>query len=133
MNIDERINTSPESPEDVKRINQIGRGTLNIPSYDLNESPNSDFARAVDDVSQGHLLSKYIKVGTTPEVLKMLGLSDVRVTISGEVLHKVMQSKHNVTAETLKQLPSQINNPVAVMKSETQSNGYVVLTDYRAI
>lgn len=95
----------------------------------LNESANSDFAKAVDEVAQGHPLSQYVKVGTTPEVLKMLGLPDVRVTISGEVLHKVMQGKHNVTATTLKQLPSQINNPVAVMRSETQPNSYVVLTE----
>ncbi|WP_348533997.1 LPD38 domain-containing protein [Histophilus somni] len=97
--------------------------------FSLNERADSDFAKAVDVVSRGYPLSQHVKVGTTPEVLKMLGLPDVRVTISGEVLHKVMQGKHNVTATTLKQLPSQINNPVAVMKSETQPNGYVVLTE----
>ena len=104
-------------------------GNIDDIRLSLNESANSDFAKAVDEVAQGHPLSQYVKVGTTPEVLKMLGLPDVRVTISGEVLHKVMQGKHNVTATTLKQLPSQINNPVAVMRSETQPNGYVVLTE----
>ncbi len=104
-------------------------GNIDDIRLSLNESANSDFAKAVDEVAQGHPLSQYVKVGTTPEVLKMLGLPDVRVTISGEVLHKVMQGKHNVTATTLKQLPSQINNPVAVMRSETQPNSYVVLTE----
>ena len=95
----------------------------------LNESANSDFAKAVDKIAGGEAVAKYINVGTTPSVLKMLGLPDVRVTISGQVLNKVMRGKHNVTQETLKQLPNQINNPVAVMKSSTQENGYVVLTE----
>ncbi|WP_155397707.1 LPD38 domain-containing protein [Haemophilus haemolyticus] len=95
----------------------------------LNESANSDFAKAVDDVANGKFLSQIIEVGTTPSVLKMLGLPDANVVISGAVLKKVMLGKHNVTAETLKQLPKQINDPVAVMKSSTQQNGYVVLTE----
>ncbi len=97
--------------------------------YSLNESADSDFAKAVDEIAQGKSVARYVSVGTTPNVLKMIGLPDVRVTISGEVLHKVTQGKHNVATETLKQLPSQINNPVAVMKSETRPNGYVVLTE----
>lgn len=95
----------------------------------LNESANSDFAKAVDDVANGEFSSQIIDVGTTPSVLKMLGLPDANVVISGAVLKKVMLGKHNVTAETLKQLPKQINDPVAVMKSSTQQNGYVVLTE----
>nr|DAR38003.1 MAG TPA: nuclease [Caudoviricetes sp.] len=95
----------------------------------LNESANSDFVKAVDDVANGKFSSQIIEVGTTPSVLKMLGLPDANVVISGAVLKKVMLGKHNVTAETLKQLPKQINDPVAVMKSSTQQNGYVVLTE----
>ncbi|QLB20058.1 hypothetical protein A6B43_08680 [Vespertiliibacter pulmonis] len=59
----------------------------------------------------------------------MLGLPDVNVTIHGSTFKKVMQDKHNVTAETLKQLPSQINDPVAVMKSITHDKSYIVLTE----
>ena len=95
----------------------------------LNESADSDFAKAVDDVANGKFSSQIIDVGTTPSVLKMLGLPDANVVISGAVLKKVMLGKHNVTPDTLKQLPKQINNPVAVMKSSTQQNGYVVLTE----
>ena len=95
----------------------------------LNESANSDFVKAVDDVANGKFSSQIIEVGTTPSVLKMLGLPDANVVISGAVLKKVMLGKHNVTAEILKQLPKQINDPVAVMKSSTQQNGYVVLTE----
>lgn len=70
-------------------------------------------------------------MGTTPDVLKMLGVKDMNVTIHRDVLNKVMGDKHNVTADTLKQLPNQINHPVAVMKSAPQATqqGYVVLTE----
>ena len=98
----------------------------------LNESANSDFAKAVDTTVQGGKPSKqYIPMGTTPSVLKMLGLPDTKVLVNRDVLRKVMLDKHNVTSETLKQLPKQINNPVAVMESAPRAthNGYIVLTE----
>ncbi|MFC0919537.1 LPD38 domain-containing protein [Pasteurella multocida] len=100
--------------------------------YSLNEDPNSDFARAVDTVSKGGKPSRqYVPMGATPAVLKMLGIKDTKVLISRDVLNKVMGNKHHVAPETLKQLPSQLNNPVAVMKSAPQATqqGYVVLTE----
>ncbi|MFZ7136613.1 LPD38 domain-containing protein [Avibacterium avium] len=108
-------NVSPETEQDTR--------------YSLNESADSEFAKAVDAVAQGGSVKGYIDVGTTPDVLKMLGLPDVKVTIHGATFKKVMQDKHHITAETLKQLPQQINNPVAVMRSSTENNGYVVLTE----
>ena len=98
----------------------------------LNESANSDFSKAVDTTAQGGKPSKqYIPMGTTPSVLKMLGLPDTKVLVNRDVLRKVMLDKHNVTSETLKQLPKQINNPVAVMESAPMAthNGYIVLTE----
>lgn len=97
--------------------------------FSLDESPDSAFARAVDDAARGRQVSGYVRVGTTPDVLKMLGLPDVRVTVHGSMFKKVMGGKHSVTAGDLKQIPKQINSPVAVMKSETMADGYVVLTE----
>ncbi|WP_315569255.1 LPD38 domain-containing protein [Haemophilus parahaemolyticus] len=97
--------------------------------FSLNESSDSPFAKAVDTVAQGGNVSGYVNVGTTPSVLKMLGLPDVKVSIHSSTFKKVMGGKHQVTPETLKQLPQQINNPIAVMRSSTEPNGYVVLTE----
>ncbi|VEH67248.1 Uncharacterised protein [Rodentibacter pneumotropicus] len=121
--IKEGINTLADSQQE-KSIQDDVR-------YSLNENSDSDFAKAVDTVANGGNVNGYVNVGTTPDVLKMLGLPDVNVTIHGSTFKKVMQDKHNVTPETLKQLPKQINNPVAVMKSAPQSTqqGYVVLTE----
>ncbi|THA11351.1 hypothetical protein [Rodentibacter pneumotropicus] len=122
--IKEGINTLADSQQE-KSIQDDVR-------YSLNENSDSDFAKAVDTVSQGGKPSKqYIPMGTTPNVLKMLGIVDTKVLINRDVLSKVMGNKHNVTAETLKQLPQQINEPVAVMRSAPQAtqNGYVILTE----
>lgn len=114
--IKEGINGKPTPPNGGKR-------------FSLNESVDSDFAKAVDRAVQGKEVSGYVNVGKTPTVLKMLGLPDVKVTIHGSTFKKVIAGKHRITAEMFKQLPREINNPVAVMKSKTIENGYVVLTE----
>lgn len=116
----------------------------NMPSeglkFSLNESPDSAFARAVDDVVGRKVSRGFVKMGTTPDVLKMLGLPDVKIRISPKTIEKVMGEYlgiakgahshiHNLTPEAVKQLPEQINNPVAVFKSSTVRGGYVVLTE----
>ena len=113
------------------------RGTI---LFSLDESPDSAFARAVDDVVGGKVSRGFVKMGTTPDVLKMLGLPDVKIRISAKTIEKVMGEYlgiakgahshiHNLTPEAVKQLPGQINNPVAVFKSSTVRGGYVVLTE----
>ncbi|MFC0793073.1 LPD38 domain-containing protein [Pasteurella multocida] len=147
-NVRDRYNGFTDKPNDTEanvfvafKANQIksatdNTGEFNVSNddirYSLNEDPNSDFARAVDTVSKGGKPSRqYVPMGATPAVLKMLGIKDTKVLISRDVLNKVMGNKHHVTPETLKQLPSQLNNPVAVMKSAPQATqqGYVVLTE----
>lgn len=97
----------------------------------LDESVNSDFARAVDAVVDGDNSVGYLKLGTTPSVLRMVGLPNVKVSISRATIKKVIAGKHRIDPESLKQLPVQINNPVAIMKSSPKAlkKGYVVLTE----
>ena len=118
--------------KDINADNQIQKDSNSDFRLSLNESADSDFAKAVDTTIQGGKPSRqYIPMGTTPDALKMLGLPDTKVLVSRDVLKKVMLDKHNVTAETLKQLPKQINHPIAIMKSAPQAthDGYVVLTE----
>lgn len=124
-----RRRIEPFIQESVPREQQVLRFHDGI-NHQLNEDFSSDFVKAIDVIAQGGTVAtQIIDVGMTPNVLKMLGLPDANVIISSAVLHKVMLGKHNVTPETLKQLPKQINDPVAVMKSSTKDNGYVVLTE----
>ena len=118
--------------KDINADNQIQKDSNSDFRLSLNESADSDFAKAVDTTIQGGKPSRqYIPMGTTPDALKMLGLPDTNVLVSRDVLRKVMLDKHNVTAETLKQLPKQINHPIAIMKSAPQAthDGYVILTE----
>ena len=98
----------------------------------MDESPDSAFARAVDDVTGGKVPAGFISLGTTPDVWKLVGLPDGKVRISGGVIDKAMNGKHSVTAEALKDLPRHLNSPIAVFKSSASSSnpdGYVVLTE----
>lgn len=100
--------------------------------FSLDESPDSAFARAVDDVTGGKVPAGFISLGTTPDVWKLVGLPDGKVRISGGVIDKAMNGKHAVTAEALKDLPRHLNSPIAVFKSSASSSnpdGYVVLTE----
>lgn len=100
--------------------------------FSLNESPDSAFARAVDDVTGGKVPAGFISLGTTPDVWKLVGLPDGKVRISGGAIDKAMNGKHSVTAEALKDLPRHLNSPIAVFKSSASSSnpdGYVVLTE----
>ena len=112
--------------------------------FDLNVADDSDFAKAVDDIANGGSASKkHITLGTTPEVLAMIGLPETRINIRVDTIQKAMGEHlnlqdhshshiHNLTPETLKQIPEQLNNPIAAMKSAQSSsnpNGFVVLTE----
>nr|WP_304670482.1 PLxRFG domain-containing protein [Neisseria polysaccharea] len=123
------------------RPNQIKSATGNTGAFDsgnddirfsLDESPDSAFARAVDDVTGGKVPAGFISLGTTPDVWKLVGLPDGKVRISGGAIDKAMNGKHAVTAEALKDLPRHLNSPIAVFKSSASSSnpdGYVVLTE----
>lgn len=120
----------------LKDIQQSAGGDVNGVESDirhsLNEDPNSSFAKAVDDFIEGNAVKTSISMGTTPDVLKMIGLPDLEVKIQRKTLGKIMRGKHAIEPETLKQLPKQLNDPVGVFKSSPHSSnpdGYVVLTE----
>ena len=117
--------------------------------FDLNTQDNSDFAKAVDDIAaNGKPKGTFFNLGTTPEVWQLIGIQDMPVDIHSDVMIKSVseylnlppqyyrdgreKGQHNLSPETLKQIPAQLNNPVAIFKSadtSTNPNGYVVLTE----
>ena len=103
----------------------------------LNESANSDFAKAVDKIANGKRgrNDRFLNMGTTPPVFKMLGLKEVKIAMRENVIDKAL-FKHSVSVDDLKQIPAQINNPIAVMRSNpssTNPNGLVVLTELNEV
>lgn len=109
-------------------------------SQGLNEEPDTPFTRAVDDVVSGNVSAGYIALGTTPDVLQMLGVPQGKVRISGGTIEKAMakyigrshnydQNDHWVRPGDLKQLQSQMNDPIAIFQSATNAHSLVVLTE----
>lgn len=101
----------------------------------LNESANSDFAKAVEDVfgsTNTRLKAESIYLGTTPKALIESGLDDLPMFMNKQKLVKIKHEHPEMTADLLKQIPQQINNPVAVFKNTkdgSPNNSYVVLTE----
>ena len=101
----------------------------------LNESANSDFAKAVDDVfgsTNTRVKAESIYLGTTPKALIESGLDDLPMFMNKQKLVKIKHEHPEMTADLLKQIPKQINNPVAVFKNTKDgapNNSYVVLTE----
>ena len=109
-------------------------------SQGLNEGPDTPFTRAVDDVVSGNVSAGYIALGMTPDVLQMLGVPQGKVRISGGTIEKAMakyigrshnydQNDHWVRPGDLKQLQSQMNDPIAIFQSATNAHSLVVLTE----
>ena len=116
------------------------QGVRHSTTPSLDEAEDSAFARAVDDVVAGKVSAGYISLGTTPEVLKLIGVPDGKVRISGGTIEKAMASylnrnnsydenRHAIRPEDMKQLPAHLNAPIAVFKSATRTDSFVVLTE----
>lgn len=101
----------------------------------LNESADSDFTKAVDDVfgsTNTKVKAESIYLGTTPKALIESGLDDLPMFMNKQKLVKIKHEHPEMTADLLKQIPQQINNPVAVFKNTkdgSPNNSYVVLTE----
>ena len=136
-----RANThSVDTIDDSTPQSATSQGMRHSTTPSLDEAADSAFARAVDDVVAGKVSAGYISLGTTPEVLKLIGVPDGKVRISGGVIEKAMASylnrnnsydenRHAIRPEDMKQLPAHLNAPIAVFRSATRADSFVVLTE----
>ena len=136
-----RANThSVDTIDDSTPQSATSQGVRHSTTPSLDEAADSAFARAVDDVVAGKVPAGYISLGTTPEVLKLIGVPDGKVRISGGTIEKAMASylnrnnsydenRHAIRPEDMKQLPAHLNAPIAVFKSATRADSFVVLTE----
>lgn len=95
--------------------------------------------------------NEYIELGETPEILKRFGMIDGEMRMPQSIVPKTAypaeyrqalargedisenQIKkiqgHNLGFEAIRELPEKMRNPVAILKSDTQKDNLVVLTD----
>lgn len=92
----------------------------------------------IDKVFSGDYPSgKLIAVGDTPDLLTRYGANALPLTMTQDAAYKIaypsgyMGGKHNLGMSALKQIPYQIENPVAILRSNTQDNSLVLLTEWK--
>ena len=126
LNLVARIKQSAVKTEQVSSNSEI--------RFSLNENADSDFAKAVDDVFNSSETrfdnNRWIELGTTPEALIQSGITEEPMYINFAKIGKIKNDHPEMTADVLKQIPKELNNPVAVFKNtKGKSNSYVVLTE----
>lgn len=102
------------------------------------------YAKEIDDVFTGKAKDgSFIELGVTPAILQRLGAKPHKLTMTQDTARKIaypegyeiggksMGGKHNLGIPALKQLPAQLENPLAILKSKTQPNSFVVLTNWK--
>ena len=95
------------------------------------------FAREIDGAIDGSRSTREnIVIGQTPELYHQLGAKPLTLTMKPSAVHKIAYppnyfgGKHNLGIPALKHLPEQLENPLAVLKSASQKDSLVVLTEW---
>lgn len=113
----------------------------NISSDSLQQSTNNTdiFSKQVDEVLNGNFPQKDMLIVSqnTPKILQDIGLNDLPITLTQRHLKTIMNASgeykganyHNLGVDLVKQLPQAIANPLNVLKSNTDSNSIVVITE----
>ncbi len=73
-----------------------------------------------------------IKVTGMPDVMKALGVRDVPITMSRDVVRKATNGvKHTVPMSAIEHLPEELHDPLAVFHSASEKGSLVILTEER--
>ncbi len=95
-----------------------------------------DFLEQVTQAMRGELpIEHLLMLGDTPEVLKRYGAKPRKLTLSQSSVRKIaypkgyMGGNHNLGFGALAQLPQQLEDPVAILRSATQPNSLVIFTE----
>lgn len=120
------------NPNQIKSAtDNIGSFSTNNPDirYSISEDDAARFKNELQDYIDGKLDNRHVfKLGTTPEVMRLVGAEDLPVELSAVVLNK-KEVKHDLNLEDLKNLPEELADPIAIFQSEKIPNGLVVLTE----
>ena len=106
---------------------------------DLTSQDNIARYRAdIDKVFTGEYPSgKVIMLGETPGILQQYGAKPLHMTLTQDAAYKIAYpegyfgGKHNLGMSVLKQLPYQLANPVAVLRSASQNDSLVIVTAWK--
>ena len=74
----------------------------------------------------------YFRIGTTADVLKMLGVRDTPVFWRKYKIGEILEDHPEITPDILKQVPDMIENPAFVMKSLTRDDSLTIIGELKA-
>lgn len=122
--------------------NQIKSATDNIGTfntnnsdirYSISEDDAARFKNELQDYIDGKLDNRHVfKLGTTPEVMRLVGADDLPVELSASVLER-KEAKHSLILENLSNLPEELADPIAVMQSSTIPDAITLITELPTI
>ena len=91
--------------------------------------------RFVNHDLKGYHLSDTMPVMTTPPVFTLVGMEQLPMEIRLGNINKILNKKHHLNPETLKQIPQALADPIMIFKSELDPsknrNSRVVLTELK--
>ncbi|MCM1053543.1 MAG: hypothetical protein NC483_06185 [Ruminococcus sp.] len=110
------------------------KGNLNI-----KDKSKDIFSKQVDDVIKGISPKRNMLIisENTPQILQDIGLKDLPITITQKHLYTIINSHgkyedvnyHNIPIEVIKQLPTALEHPLNILKSNTKDDSIVVITE----
>lgn len=142
MSKEERLNTFPESMKSNPNADVVFWDNGNIKNMgDVNNQTNGNsniydytksFAEQINDWKQGLIpQNDSLLVSGTPEVLKKTGFNALPITINQKhidyAINGTKDVDHHLGETLLKQLPQALENPVAIISSQTQPNRVVAI------
>jgi N12 class adenine-specific DNA methylase/predicted RNA methylase len=89
--------------------------------------------KSVDSFDEGTLSQRepIIMLQQTPLILQMLGVKNLPILTRVGVIRKALRDKHNLTDETLKEVPAAMTDPIMVFKSATQGDSLVMMLELK--
>ena len=104
----------------------------------INDSKQSQYMQQIYDVMTGKAGEMdTVVLGNTPDILQKYGAKNIEMTMKPSAVRKIayptnylgLKQGHNLGFYALEQLPQQLANPVAILKSYTQPNSMVIITE----
>ncbi len=105
----------------------------NVTRYAITGNDIKNWNETLDAVANGTIETRqnYTVLSRTPAVLRMLDVNNLPLEITGGVLNKITEGKHNIAIDDLRNLPYELDDPVAVFQSATHGNAYTILTSLK--
>lgn len=145
MNKAQQIINESSNDKVINQENKMAQNGLSQEQITKNKQEqikidSENFSNQIEQVKNGNFpKNDMLTLGQTPQVLKDIGLPDLPITMTQKHLDTIMNESgkykganyHNLGEDVVKQLPEAINNPLDIVKSNTQDDS-IVLTTYLA-